>query len=405
LSPEVRLIHTRRPLAALALALALAVGADSVVALVATAATPGFSPVAATGDYVPPVTTKVTPYVAGRTLTWTSFDQLGRDGTIGPDSATRLRGVAGGAVGIVETGSDDAAGEAASWVSSDGGVSWTEHLVPAGAAGFGSLAAHGGMFVTYASSFWSSTDGANWTPATTGPHATQQMSLAAGPQGFVAFSLGTITRVWLSPTGTSGSWVVAPVQSVVSSFCPSSIAATSSRIIAIGHDCSVPSRARVLVSTTGRSWINGTVPSGLRVDTIAPSISYVASRYLVTGANASQTATWVWSTTNGVTWRHVSSLPRVSPWSVDTMVNIVRLDPGWLAIGDRSNGDDAVLVAWRSGDLVHWARFSPPTGSCDVTVWGVSQAIVTRGRLVAVGTPWGPIGNYCGETWMAAVVP
>ena len=400
----------RRQLTALgfALSLALAVGPGAAVAEVATPATPDFTTMAPTGDYVPPVTTKVTPYVAGRTLTWTSFDQLGGNGTIGPDQGTQLRGVAGGVVGIVETGRDVAAGKAASWVSSDGGVSWTEHLVPAGAAGFGTIAAHGGTFVTFASSFWSSTDGANWTPAATGPQAIQEVTLAAGPQGFVAFvrnGTGTITRVWRSPTGASDSWVAAPSQSVVSQFCASSIAATSSRIIAIGYDCRVPSRARVLVSTTGRSWINGTVPSGLRVAgtyTRAPSISYVSGRYLVTGSNAGETATWVWSTANGVTWRHVSSMPRVKGWTVDTMVDIVRLGPGWLAIGHRDMpADDAVLVAWRSADLVHWSRFSPPTASCDATVHMVSQATVVRGRLVAVGSPWS-IGAQCGETWMAA---
>ncbi len=380
-------------------------------AQVDAAAPHAVTPAAASGDYVPPVTTKVTPYVGGETLTWTSFDQLAGNGTIGPDEATQLRGVAGGAVGIVETGTDVAAGRAASWVSSDGGVSWTEHLVPAGPTAFGTVVAHGGVFVTYSGGFWSSTDGAAWTPATTGPHAIQQVTLAAGPQGFVAFvqnGTSRITRVWLSPTGASGSWVGAPIQASVSSFCPSSIAATSSRIIAIGHDCRAPSRARVLVSTTGRTWLNGTVPSGLRVTgvyTRAPSISAVSGRYLVTGANAGETATWVWSTPDGLTWRHVSSMPRAGEWTVDTIVSIVRLGPGWLAIGHRDMpADDAVLVAWRSADLVHWSRFSPPTAACDATVHMVSQATVTHGRLVAVGSPWS-IGAQCGETWSAILTP
>ena len=125
----------------------------------------------------------------------------------------------------------------------------------------------------------------------------------------------------------------------------------------------------------------------------------------MTGANARQTATWVWSSTDGRTWRHVSSMPRVGYWTVDTIVKIVRLGPGWIAIGHRDMpADDAVLVAWRSSDLIHWTRFSPPVGPCSATVHMVSQAAVAAGRLVAVGTPWS-IGTQCGETWMAAVTP
>ena len=98
-------------------------------------------------------------------------------------------------------------------------------------------------------------------------------------------------------------------------------------------------------------------------------------------------------------------MPRVGDWTVDTIVGIFRLAPGWLAIGHRDiPADDAVLVAWRAADLVHWSRFSPPTAGCDATVHMVAQATVTRGKLVAVGSPWS-IGIQCGETWMAAVTP
>jgi hypothetical protein len=376
---------------------------------VAMAAGPAF--VAPPATYVPPVTTTVTPYAAGRTLSWSAFNQLGGNGAPDPIFATQLVGVAGGNSRIVETGRDDLAGTAASWVSRDGGVSWTEYLVPGRPRGFGKLAAHAGVFVTTDGGFWSSRDGASWTPAATGPHAMQHVTLAAGPQGFVAFvqnGTSTITRVWTSPTGASDSWVAAPVQGIVSSFCPSSVAATSSRIVAIGTDCRVTSRARVLVSATGRTWTTGSVPSGLRVKgefTRPPSISYVSGRFLVTGANPRETATWVWSSTDARTWRQVSSMPRVGTWTVDTIVSIVRLGPGWLAIGHRDMpADDAMLVAWRSADLRRWSRFSPPVAPCGATVHMVSQAAVTGGKLVAVGTPWS-IGSQCGQTWMAALTP
>ena len=323
-----------RSVAAAALLVALAAGPDAALASMTITATPDVGAAAAPGDYTPPATTKVTPYVAGRTLTWTSFEQLAGDGTVGPADAVSLAGVGAGAMGIIETGTDLAAGKAASWSSADGGASWTEHIVPSGAAGFGGLAAKGGVFVTHERAFWTSIDGAFWAPAATGPHALQWATLVAGPQGFVAFvrnGSSTITRVWLSRTGAYDSWVAAPVQGVVSQFCPLSVAATSSRIIAVGFDCGHPSRARVLVSKTGHTWARGTVPSGLRtagMDVGAPSISFVSRRYLLTGANATRTATWVWSTLDGVTWHHVSSMARVSPWGADGIVRVVRLDPG-----------------------------------------------------------------------------
>jgi hypothetical protein len=152
------------------------------------------------------------------------------------------------------------------------------------------------------------------------------------------------------------------------------------------------------------------VPSGLRAtgsDVGAPSITYLSRRYLLIGANATRTATWVWSTLDGVTWHHVSSVPRKRYWGPDAIVKVVRLDLGWLAIGHRSMGaDDAELAVWRSSDLVHWSRLSPATAGCnrEATVWVVAQAAVARGRLVAVGPAWGMFHN-CGETWIGTVTP
>src|SRR4029077_4275349 len=110
---------------------------------------------------------------------------------------------------------------------------------------------------------------------------------------------------------------------------------------------------------------------------------------------------------DGRSWRHTSSMPRTTAGSftVDTIF-VCRLNrPGYLAIGHHDMpADDAVLVAWRSSDLVHWTRFSPPTASCDATVHMVNQAAVVRNQLVAVGNPWS-IGAQCGETWMARLTP
>ncbi len=356
-----------------------------------------------------PTVTKVTPYYGGTTLTWTASDQTVSDIPT-TDQVAALYGVSGGAMGIVETGSNLLTNEAASWVSKDGGVTWSEHRIMSETR-FGQVVGHGGVLVTTASGFYSSPDGATWTPAATGPHGLGFVKLAVGPRGFVAFARdgkSTTTRVWLSSTGRS--WSAAPIQSTVSAFCPSSIAASSARIVAVGADCKTGRVPKVLVSSTGSTWVSVPVPSGLRLGTNLArraSVSYVASRFLIAGTNSTQTATWVWSSTDGRSWKHIASMPRTTApgWSTDRMYGIYRLGSGYVAIGDRDlPADDAVLVAWRSSDLVHWSRFSPPVANCDATVHQVNQAAVIRNQLIAVGNPWS-IGGQCAETWIARVTP
>jgi hypothetical protein len=393
--------------AGLGLVLLAALVPSSVVAAVAAAP----AAVSAIVPVTPPITTKVTPYVGRSTLTWTAQNQLAAGG-YGPYDVVLLNGVSGGSMGIVETGSNKLTNEATSWVSTDGGVSWTEHRIMSETS-FGPVVGHGGVLVTTASGFYSSPDGATWTAAATGPHEIGFVKLAAGSLGFVAFvrdGKSTTTRVWLSSTGRT--WSVASAQTVVSGFCPSSIAMSSSRIVAVGADCAHPQRERVLVSTNrGRTWTAGAVPSGLNVNTTlsrAASISSVGSRFVIAGGNATQTATWVWSSLDGRSWRHIASMPRTSTpgYTTDTIVGIFRVGSGYLAFGHRDMpADDAVLVAWRSSDLVHWSRFSPPIAStCDATVHMVNQAAVVGGALVAVGNPWSMV-TQCGETWRARVTP
>ena len=80
---------------------------------------------------------------------------------------------------------------------------------------------------------------------------------------------------------------------------------------------------------------------------------------------------------------------KVGSFTVDTIVGIFRLGPGYIAIGHRDMpADDAVLVAWRSADLVHWTRFSPPTAGCDATVHMVTRPP----SCAAVSSPWATHG-------------
>jgi hypothetical protein len=103
----------------------------------------------------------------------------------------------------------------------------------------------------------------------------------------------------------------------------------------------------------------------------------------------------------------VSSLPRFGGDQPDRIATIARLGPGWLAIGDRQIYNDVVaLVAWRSSDLVHWSRVTPAVASCPGGgVYQISQAVLARDRLVAVGLGGNLSEHRCGQTWMARVTP
>ncbi len=106
----------------------------------------------------------------------------------------------------------------------------------------------------------------------------------------------------------------------------------------------------------------------------------------------------------------MSSLAKLgADWSPDTISTVVRMAPGWLAIGTAWMGtDDAALVAWKSADLVHWSRVAPAVGggpTCNrSTVHEVNQGALVGGKLVAVGGAWN-MDTYCSETWIARVTP
>jgi hypothetical protein len=396
---------------------AIAAGSTSAQAV----APQDLGPVPVGGSFTAVPTTRITTFARGNHLRWTAFDLppvVGANAGI-LDQTRTLQGVAGGAPGIIETGSVQTATsptgtttQAASWVSADGGRTWTEHVTP-GTTWFGSVVGHGGVFVAVSPvGLWSSRHGATWTRATTGPRDLAGVAtLAAGPQGFVVFRRsGTIgrTHVWVSRTGAPGSWVLAPTQAVVSGFCPSSLVVTTTRVLAVGHDCTRPSIPRVLVSRSGRTWARTTVPTGLRTTGTyvrGPSLSVVGGRFVLAGANARQSATWLWMSVDGRVWRHFASLPRKLSLSVDRLQTVVRLGAGYLAVGDRDQpADDAELAAWWSADLLRWARVTPATvAACHATVHSVNQAAVASGRLVMVGNPWS-MGGSCAESWTATPI-
>jgi hypothetical protein len=119
------------------------------------------------------------------------------------------------------------------------------------------------------------------------------------------------------------------------------------------------------------------------------------------------TSTWVWTSTDGIVWRHISSLGRASFSWIDRIVRVVRLGSGWTGFGERYSVDAVSLtaVAWRSTDLVHWSRYElaiePAHPEMAQFVGGVTA---TGGRLVAVGNATSDADSTA-QTWIAQVVP
>jgi hypothetical protein len=405
--PSRRRHSTRGLVAVVAVALG-GLAAPAVLAVSPDGVTP-----AATGDYTPPVTTMTTPYVAGTHLAWSIFEQPALDGTVSLPRSAVVNGVATGPGLIVEVGEDGASGSrAASWTSTDGGVSWTEHVQTSGPVTFWHIAAHAGVFVALApGGLYSSTDGATWTKATTGPTAGptwEDPLITTGPRGFLVFVPTThfinsepvrTSRLWVSASGAPGTWAAAPDTAIVRDFCPASVEATSTRVVAVGVDCNAPSHGRVLVSSNGRSFSRVAAPAG---SGYLSSVSFTGGRFLISGFNAAHTATWVWSSTTGASWQHMATLPRPAQDPQPDLVRIDRLGAGWVAAGTASIGDGCIVV-WRSVDLVHWKRSL-------LTITGMSSwasgVAVSGSQLIIVGTLKAHGTNdWVGETWIAAVAP
>ncbi len=381
-----------------------AFAASLIAALALTAFTSGFMVrVPRAAAVSAPATSGTTPYVSGTSIAWDA-ENLPISST---GSGGALSGVAGGGPGLVAVGADDggtgplAGSEAASWVSTDGGTTWMEHLVPgAGSLGFIALAAHGGTFVAASSTgFWSSADGATWVQASSGPRTVEGAALAAGLTGFVAIDrIGSETSAWTSADGSQWHAASASLQG----FCPAALTASSSLAVTVGTACSTGA-PHLLISTDGATWTRVAVPSGM--DTTRASISLAGGRFVIIApyTDATHYGTAVWSSGNGITWSRTSFLTARAE-SADRLGDVVPFGAGWIAAGWAPNGaDDCTPIVWWSADLVHWTRstlVAPPTsGTCQQP----DRMALSQGHVIAVGTAW-DIASTWPAAWVGALV-
>ena len=339
-----------------------------------------------------------TPYVDGSTIEWTADSvpvaNPSSDGTAGFDGS--LNGVAGGASALVLAGMDMTAGaaEGASWVSTDDGATWIEHLVAGtGPTGFSALAASGGIFVAASAvGFWRSTDGAAWTRAASGPAALDRVALSRGRSGFIALvTKAGATSAWTSADGSA--WATLPNQAVIRGFCPASIAASSSQAIAVGTACGSAATPQLVVSVDGLAWTKLTVPAGM--DAGQASISVAGGRFVIIAPyhDATHSGTAVWSSTSGSSWSRTSFLTARAA-SPDVIQKVVPLGSGWIGAGwAADNADECTAIAWSSADLVHWTRAqltAPPVAGTCQQPFAIDSYL---GRVLAVGRAWDQVST------------
>ena len=387
---------------------------------VANNTSPSVSPESAGSSAAPapiPSTSAATPYVGGTTIAWTAQNvpvvngpyPPYRDGFFGGS----LDGVAAGPQSLVAAGSDygilskPGYGSAASWVSTDGAATWTEHPVGGADPGFTALVAHGGVFVasSLAGGFWYSSDGASWTRATSGPTNTggisdpRRVALAPGLGGFVGIVWGGgSTQAWKSIDGTE--WSAAPLQPSLQGFYPQSLAATTERALAVGAS---GSSGRLLVSSDGLHWSRVALPAGM--DATRATISVADLRFLIVApyTDATHYGTAVWSSLDGVRWERTSFLTARTA-SPDRVGNVVPFGAGWIAAGWAPNGaDDCTPIVWTTPDLVHWARAALPStpwpGTCEQPV----RIAASGGRAIAAGSAWDMVSTSP-AAWIGTLV-
>lgn len=189
---------------------------------------------------------------------------------------------------------------------------------------------------------WTSRDGATWSAATVpaiGPGDQSLTSVAGGPLGFVAAGVdGPVPAVWTSPDGLVWARVRGPF-----------LASERVEGVAVGPQGAVAV---------------GTITTSGDLDGMA------------------------WFSADGKAWRTVPLGPAGFTGRTPQAVHAVTATgSGFVAVGDDSNGERRVAVAWTSADGIIWQR-QPPS---DLVVSSGSTAGVTvtdvagSGPLIAVG--------------------
>lgn len=309
-------------------------------------------------------------------------------------------GVVAGGPGLIAVGSPDWPEPTFIWTSTDG-LEWSP-ATTADAAGSGwafDVIAGGPGYVAVGSSVWTSTDGVEWTRIDGGIIGELRAVTVGGP-GLVA--VGTVSdgpaTVWTSVDGLQWSQVMpeGPLFGHTNTEMLD-VVAGGPGLVAVGHSGGV---GAVWTSSDGLEWER--VPHDQSVfgngseGTELASIASDGSLLIAVGRITDDGTMGVWKSLDGVTWTKVALDALVLNESHE-LTTITYTGAGFVAGGDGGNGDAG---AWFSVDGSMWVRVDTGDALAGPGYQRISDITVFENHLVAVG--WELEGARSSEVvWIA----
>lgn len=352
-----------------------------------------------------------------RVLSWA---RVGDDeGDLGGDEAQAMRGVTGGAAGLVGVGLDTAGGDAdaAVWTSQSG-TSWRrvshaeDVLGGAEDQGMWAVASSDDLYVAVGfdaaggdqdAAVWTSTDGVTWSrvqhdEGVFGSDRDQEMrAVVAIGSTFVAIGsdgsgADLDAAAWVSHDGLTWQRITHDVFGGPGSQEILDVTVTLSGLVAVGFDRSGPDAdAAVWTSTDALTWhrvAHDQKVFGGDSDQIMRAVDAVGDRLVAVGEDGSRgdIDAAVWSSDDGLTWTRVAHDDSVfggdgfqSMWAV--------IDVGVLVVGVGIDSPDADQNAevWTSVDGLTWARASPGLALSGPGLEALYDVLAIGDSILAVG--------------------
>jgi hypothetical protein len=373
--------------------LAALLGVGVLLSACATAQTQGSSttapPAAPTPSEVPSASSRPSPAGAG----WIPVTDLSPFGA-GSVAAMSQLGPTLVAVGSVP---DAGTTRAAVWTSADG-LSWTRahDETSFGQAEIDALARSGSRLVAVgcvtgpegcagnpAARFWTSSDGATWTPAGFkpgfDPTARRYGAVAAGGPGLAAVGSDVSGGFPEVPADASivtssdgATWTPVAATPGFKAATMGGVAAAGATLVVVGQESS--GAPVVWTSTDGRAWPRA-VTSGLPTDAEVRDVITGGPGVIAVGREGGNAASW--TSSDGRAWHQA---PASGALAGARMLHVVATSHGFIAIGTVSDGSGA---AWTSPDGTSWTKLDLGPSFAGALVGAAGEI---GGRTVVFGT-------------------
>ena len=242
-----------------------------------------------------------------RAAAWSSADgMVWAENALSDADGTVARAVIDGPAGLVAVGADLKDGRALSWVSEDGGMTWTAGATLRRANFFDVEATEEGYVAvgarvvrgTHEGTIWRSRDGRDWRPARIEEGGTPERLLMAPGGRRVAAGVVSPSQqialpvVWRERGRGRWSGEALPVDDVLGRYFINGVAANDESIALVLRWSSGDSlRVAVFVSGDGREWREALVPDGF-----ISALGVIGGEFLALGPGMT------WRSSDGATW-------------------------------------------------------------------------------------------------------